>query len=214
MITLSLSKLEQARVNPLFIASEMAKEKLSKGGNVGFVSTFKTAARYYLENDLRSQDAVKELDNKLWMAFKETPQNNNRRKLFCESFLSYAQLFSNLDISISKFQVNLDWEIITNMKLTGHSPFLCSNENYKAAYYFSEKSVNWRAELKYALLQIYLAEKVFKCDVKYVKVGIYDISNRKFDLHTYEDFELDNAIEECKRVFNNVLSEYNRILNK
>lgn len=214
MITLSLSKLEIARVNPMSIANDMVKEKMNKGSRVGFVSTFKTTAREYHEKELNSRDVVQELDNRLWISFKENSQNNNRRKLFCESFLSYAQLFSNLDISISKFQVNLDWEIIPNMKLTGHSPFLCSNETYKVAYYFSEKNTNWRAELKYALLQVYLAEVIFKCDVKDIKIGIYDISDKKFDLHTYDDFELDNAIEECKQVFNNVLSEYNRILNR
>lgn len=132
--------------------------------------------------------------------------------MYCESFADYAQQFNSLGFKIDTFQINLDWEIIPQAKLTGHSPFLCSTNDYNVAYYFNEHGKEWRNELKYPLLQIYLADRYFHCDVGNIKIGIYNISNKKFDLHTYEDFELDNAIEEGKYIFKNVLSEYNRII--
>jgi len=210
MLKLSLSKLENARTNPVLVAQNLLETEKKNGGGQGFVSTFKLSVRNYHENDLDFKVALENLDHRLWAAFKDSPANNSRRTLYGESFTEYAQRFAALGFSIDTFQVNLNWEIISNAKLTGHSPFLCTHENYNVAYYFSEKGDDWRKQLKYPLLQIYLAEKFFKCEVEKMKIGIYNITTKEFDLHTYEDFELDNAIEEGKSVLKKVLTEYNK----
>lgn len=210
MIKLALSKLEAARKNPVLVARNMLETETNGGGSQGFVSTFKTEIRNYHEKQLEVETACKNLEHKLWSTFKDSPTNNSRRERYIESFRNYADNFSAFNWGVDKFQLNLNWEIVPNVKLTGHSPFLCSTDDYNVAYYFRETSDGWRNELRFPLLQIYLADNFFKCNVDQIRIGIYSIAEKKFDLYTYEDYELDNAFNEGKEVLNSVLIEYNK----
>lgn len=210
MIRISLSKLESARANPSIFAHSLIDIIKSSGGNPGFVGCWKTIARNHHETDSDNSRSIDKLNDKLFASFKENKANNDRRSSYIESFKSYLETFSDLELIIDKFQINIKWPLIPKTLLTGRSPFLCSDNNYKIAYFFQERFNDWQDELKYPLLQIYLAESFYKCDVSNIKIGVYSIYDKQFDLRTFEDFELDNALEEAKFVFKNVSDIYNK----
>jgi len=209
MVRVSLSNLENARTNPAAFARSLVGNKNS-GGIHGFVSKFKTVIRDFHEHDRDFKQSLRTLDEKLEAAFQPTSKNNVKRRLFCESYEAYNRQFQELGLSVDCFQRNIDWQLIRQAKITGVSPFLMSNDEYNVAYFFSEHFGNWQEELKYPLLQIYLAEYFYKCDVDKVKIGVYSVHNKVFDLKTYEDFELDNALEEGKSVLGEVANAYGR----
>lgn len=211
MLKVALSKLETARKDPTFVAQSLANGEKSGGGQ-GFVSCFKTVARDFHKHDRDLSYSVEDLNQKLWASFKECQANTKRRKAFCESFEEYNRCFKEMELSVDRFQINLDWQLIRKTKLTGHSPFLCSNDEFNIAYFFTDQAGQWQKELKYPLLQIYLAERFYECDVDKVKIGVYSIPEKGFDLRTYEDFELDNALEEGKSVLGKVASAYSKFL--
>ncbi|MDM8177762.1 hypothetical protein QT327_26000, partial [Olivibacter sp. 47] len=181
MIKLALSKLELARVNLSAVVQGMLHDT-GPGGSQGFTAKWKTVVRDYHEEDREFDFSLKKMDDTLWQSFKETSVNTSRRKLFCDSFKDYVKEFKDLGLTIDKFQLNLNWQIIPQAKITGHSPFLCSIKDKPIAYYFSETGGNWRTELKYPILQIFLAEYFYKCNVEEVQIGIYNIKERKFEL--------------------------------
>lgn len=209
MVRVSLSKLEAARRDPAFIGQSLAQNDQS-GGTRGFVSHFKSVIRGFHEHDRDFDEALETLNQDLWLSFIENQANTEKRKTFCESFETYHQLYKDMGLSVDKFQINLNWPLTQQAKLTGYSPFLCSNDEYNIAYFFVERAGQWQQELKYPLLQIYLAENFYKCEVDQVKIGVYGVRDKVFDLKTYEDFELDNALEEGKSVLKNVANAYNR----
>jgi len=209
MIKLALSNLERARINLSAVVQGMLQEK-GPGGSQGFMSKWKTSVRDYHEKDREVDFSLKKLNDTLWQSFKETPANTTRRELFCNSFKEYARQFNELGLTVDKFQLNLNWPIIPEAKITGHSPFLCSMEDKPVAYYFSELGGDWTKELKYPILQIFLAENFYKCDVDQVQIGVYNIKGKKFELKTYEDFELDNAYMEAKTLLKEVDKEYRK----
>ena len=210
MIKISLGKLETARTNPALIAQSILSQEGGKGGNPGFVGSWKTVVRSYHENKETQSLAMNKLSEKFLITFNPTKENREKSARFCDSFNNYCTEFTKLGLGIDTFQINLNWEILKQSVLTGHSPFLCSNETHNIAYFFQERSNDWQNQLKYPLLQIYLSEKFYKCDVDKVKIGIYNIVDKKFELKTYEDFELDNSLEEAKTIFKNVKLEYDK----
>ncbi len=84
----------------------------------------------------------------------------------------------------------------------------CSNDEYNYAYFFVEKAADWKKQLKYPLLQIYLAERFYKCDVQQVKVGVYGILDKAFDFTSFEDCKLDLALEEGKVILTDVANSF------
>jgi len=209
-LKISLGKLEIARENPKALAQALYAND-GGGGNKSFIGCLKNVVRSYHENRETESLALNRLNEKLAITFNSTKENIEKSKRFCDSFIHYAEEYSKLEIGIDRFQVNLNWELQPKRILTGHSPFLCSNEEINIAYFFQEKSNNWDQQLKFPLLQIYLSEKFYKCEVEKTKVGIYNVADKKFEFRCYEDFELDNALEEAKSIFKNVKLELDKI---
>lgn len=210
MFKLSLGKLEQAKNNPAQVANEMKANKTG-GSSKSYVGSFKKIVREFHEDKDEVSTALNRLSENLEITFKTTDQNVAKNSKFCDSFLEYANEFEEKLLAVDKFQINLKWELLPKSMLTGHSPFLCSTPTENIAYYFQEKGNNWEEQLKFPLVQIYLAEHYYKCEVDQLKVGIYNILDKKFELKCFEDFELDNAIEETKSIFKNVRSVYEKL---
>lgn len=210
MFRLSLGRLEQARLNPMQVANALKADKIG-GSSKSYVGSFKKIVREFHEDKDEVSTALNRLSENLEITFKTTDQNVAKNSKFCDSFLEYANEFEEKLLEVDRFQINLKWELLPKSMLTGHSPFLCSTPTENIAYYFQEKGNDWEAQLKFPLVQIYLAEHYYKCEVDQLKVGIYSILDKKIELKSFQDFELDNALEEVKSIFKNVKSIYDRL---
>lgn len=207
MIRVRLSMLEEARVNPTAVGSDIAR-KVKGMGRHGFVSEFKSVVSMVHNEEVQQYDAIGLLRDNLKLKFNDNKANGIKIINFCESLETYFQYFENMNLNVDDLKFSIDWPLISKAKLTGRSPFLCSNDEYNYAYFFVEKAADWKKQLKYPLLQIYLAERFYKCDVQQVKVGVYGILDKAFDFTSFEDYKLDLALEEGKVILTDVANSF------
>lgn len=91
-----------------------------------------------------------------------------------------------------------------------NTPNLVSNENGYAAFVYTEISMPWQVQLKFPLIQYYLAENIFKCPAYEVEIGTYCLTTSSFDMRKYTTQEMESAISETKGIFELVYKRYNK----
>lgn len=207
-MNISLSNLETARKDPKHFANMLKNGTLGGGGGKGsFMAEWKKALREYHKHRLEPQ-AVLELLKENFTRFQPTKINEDRKAVYYESLPFYIKEFEQRNLGIDKFQINLNWQLLQNVFLTGHSPFLTSSKDQNIAYFFCEQYSHWENELKYPLLQIYLANEFFKCETTEVLIGVYCIKDKYFYLKSYDDEELELAKEDTNEIFTKVKAEF------
>jgi hypothetical protein len=201
---LSISKLEEARFNPQTVATDLGKKSIfgSKGSFKGTFSNF--TGKFHASND--SETLYSQLADAYRLGFVTNAENSRRSDKYCEAFKSYTDYMKAHGFGLDNVYTRINWGILPDIFLGGNSPILCSTDTRNIAFSLEENSVNWQEQLKYPLFQMYLAERYYECEVDKVEVGIFNIHTKEFEFKVFEDFELDNAFEETKRVLKRVKS--------
>jgi hypothetical protein len=98
--------------------------------------------------------------------------------------------------------------MIPEVALTGHTPFSVSHDNGFAAYFFTEHPISWQEQLRFPLLQYYLAKNIFNCNLNELEIGFYCLSTLSFDLKTYSSSEVEDSIQETEGMFKFINNQY------
>lgn len=209
MIRVQCSKLEEVRANPVAFANMLKNDKSTNGGSYGMFACWQTKIKEVHQEKLTVTGAIKALQQR-FMSFADNASNRRKQDFLIDRMAPYFKNFDKQGFKLEKTMIHIRWELINDVMLTGHSPMLVSNDSFNVAYYFAESEIDWKEQLRFPLLQHYLATKYFSCQVDKLKVGIYCLRENKFSIQSYGLKAVENAIEEARSIFTTIDQEYNR----
>lgn len=105
---------------------------------------------------------------------------------------------------LDNFFTRINLKLLSDVLLGGNSPVLSSSDTRNMAFSIQESSSSWVYELKYPIIQKYLAENYYKCKVDEVEIGVFNIHTTQFELKTFDNIEIENAIDEARIVLGSV----------
>lgn len=209
MIKVQCSKLEEIRSNPIAFANTLKNDKSTGGGSYGMFACWQTKIKDVHQEKLTVTGAIKALQQR-FMQYADTTVNHKKQEFLIDRMMPYFKAFNEQGFKLEKTMINIKWELVSDVMLTGHSPMLVSNDNYNVAYYFTEYAMDWKLQLKFPLLQYYLATKYFSCPTDKLKIGTYCLNENKFSIQVYSTEEIERAVGEARAIFMAIKQEYMR----
>ncbi|MCO5937221.1 hypothetical protein NAF17_16870 [Mucilaginibacter sp. RB4R14] len=207
MINVSCSKLEFVRQNPIAFAQQMAANKNSGGGNFGMFQCWQSKAKALHTYEMDLQTAIKSLQQR-FMKYDENLNNKRKQEFLLDRLSPYWEEIKSKDFKYLSSQKRISWPILKNVSLTGNTPMTLSHSNGFIAYFYTENPISWQQELRFPLLQYYLAKNICNCSFDDLKIGVYCLKNLSFDLKLFTQTEIENSILEAEQIFKLVNENY------
>jgi len=206
MTKISIPQLEQARINPSRFGV-----KLRDDGPSSYLSGYPKSLRwldavlvYHNTDDL--SDAISELENK-FSSRKDTTKNRKELENLIIALDNYVNEYK------ARGYIHLDSKIILKRQL---SPFLelsgwiwlinLKPEGGYAGFIISKEvdEINWLLELRFPVIQGFIANNLYGCKSSDVEVGIIDYQTGEHYTTSYSDKDIEEAIEELDGIGNTV----------
>ena len=210
MIKIQCSILEQVRKNPALHGQMLASNNGgSKGGSHGMFAYWQDVSLKVHSGEMNLNEGIKELQ-KLFSRFDETQKNLKKQDFLQDCFVQYHKLFEKNRYQLSDSKRRMNWNITSSGLLTGLTPWVIKNNDRYCTYFVSEQQFQWENELRFPLIQEYLAEKHSdEYDTTRLDVGIYCLETNTFNFKNFVREELNDAVEETVGIFEKVEKVYN-----
>lgn len=208
MLKISISKLEQARTNPQAFALSLAESSKGFGNRGSFSGTFRSFIGKFHKEEVNKEKLYNQLQDTYKLQFVENSANNKRAEKYCEAFSAYTEYMLANGFGLDNFFTRIDLRMLSDVSLRGNSPILCSNDTRNLVFSIEEMPNGWQNELKYPILQKYLAERYYRCELNDLEIGVFNISSCKFELKVCDNLEIEAAYNETR----NVLGEVKRYI--
>jgi len=198
----SLSKLEEARLNPSNFVNMLNKSDNLKDSNLYRYSRYmcwqNAALHFHKFNNRR-------------LALQYLEEGLNKFKIIKKTPSLIEDYQDKLDYYISDFKQNnfyfIESRKIINMQLskelliTSKIPVvtMIKDKDY-FVYFFSIKYYQWEKELKFPILQSHFAESEFGCELSEVNVGIYCYETDVHYQNNYSEKEVKVALDELSEL--------------
>lgn len=200
----SITKLENARRNPKAFGSllmDAVKEPFSS--NPKSVRWLTAVANYHKNSNL--SEAV----NSLIESFsrrKQTKKNIAEVDTLITALYNYVNEHSSLSYTYFSHRHLLELTLSEKLKMNGWIWIINKTTNGYSGYTIvnNEDSNNWQSQLRFPIIQSYLAEKIFKCNVEKVEVGIINYYEGKHHRISYTTNEISLAFDELKLIGNEI----------
>lgn len=200
MIKFSITKLEDARVNPVAFAKLLLDGQVVTRG-FGYPKSLRwlnAVTAYHASSKIG--DAYVSIENALSNR-KDTAANRRELEKLLTSLSDYEKQIKNLSFHLIKAREPIDLPLTKKLRIGGQIPliYMKEDEGY-AAYFISKENADWQSELKYPILQNYISKKVFKTDPKQVDIGYIDYLTGQFHQECFSAPELKGAESELKEM--------------
>lgn len=201
MSNFSITQLESARRNPAefakAISSSTKEEKTPFNRYPQSMRWLNAISRYHNTNDINQ--AINYMES--WF---DTRKDNapNRRALrkFMEALGNYEHNIAAKGYNLinSRESINI---VIRSVTITGIIPviYMKPSEGF-AAYFISRKNITWAEELKYPIIQNYIATHIFNIDPIIIDVGYIDFTTGDLHEACYSKRQIKEAQDELKNV--------------
>lgn len=211
MIKISCTKLEQARNNPRLFGQLLAtEEEKDSGGQHGMFAYMKDAIRQVHAGIATESQGLKVLHN-YFLRFNDNPQNRAKQQKLAADYLVYHKKFALQKWEFLHGRKNINWLLHEEVGLTGHTPWVFESKEGFIAYYLVEAVPDgWRNELRFPLIQQYLADRILHCPTENIKIGYYILNTAGFDFDCFDDTVIDETVAATKQIFKTVHDAFNR----
>lgn len=211
MIGIPCSNLEQARKNRILYAERLSDgDKFTRGGTFGMFQHWQEIAQKMHMGDFGIGEALRQFESACGR-FAATTRNLDKQAHLLEDFVRYMKRYKAEQLVWREPRHQLRWPLIPQIRLTGITPWVFEGEKGLYAYFCHEQPVNWKEELKYPLLQRYLADDILHCRLGQLNMGVYCLQSRDFEWKRYSPLEVRTAVQETSQLFTDIFNEYSRL---
>lgn len=210
MTNISCSILELVKQDPIGFVQSLGNGSFQKGGTHGMFAYWQDTAKRMHQEGLSISEALKELNSIYRRRFEENPRNERKQELLYSSLVNYEKAYKSLRLSLHEGRKRMQWPLIPQIQLTGLTPLVFKRSNEYFGYFYSEKYFTWQMELKYPLLQSYIAKQIVGCHLKSLHIGLYFLENNSFESRNYTLGQVKDAIVETTGIFEKVNTEMSR----
>ena len=211
MIGISCSNLERARRNRVLFAELLSDgDKLSRGGTFGMFRHWQEIAKRTHMGDVGLGEALRQLESAC-EHFAVTTRNRDKQAYLMEEFVRYMKRHKSEKLVWNEPRHQFRWQLIPQVRLTGITPWVFKREDIYYAYFCLEQPAQWQEELKYPLLQRYLADHLLHCRLNQLQIGVYCLERRDFEWKRFLPLEVRTAVQEASQLFTDIFNEYSRL---
>lgn len=203
MSSLSITNLESIRKNPIPFARSLkigTYEKPSIGGRPKSVKWFDSILKYHETSDI--SQAVDKLESS-FSNRKNTTANQRELENLMNALYVYVEDYQRSGYFFVDKRIRLDIPITTTLKLTGWIWLVyMKSEGGKLGLIISKEvnELKWNLELRFPLIQNYIAQKVYGCALEDVEVGVIDFLTGRNYTKTYDKDEIELSLEEFEQI--------------
>lgn len=205
--------LERVKENPLSHARIMAGDEREKGGGTyGIFAYWQGAVKDVHRSKKSIKDAMNDLAKEYTARFEATPKNLEKEEKLMKVFNSYCKQYDKLGVEYLYSKKLVNWQLHDSVTLTGNTPWITKRgDEYVIIQVLEGAAGNWKNELRYPLIQKYLASYCLSCDVSNITMAVYSVKDNMFEIKNFSKKEIEAAITETKYLFTVVYNEYLRV---
>lgn len=143
--------------------------------------------------------------------FAATQRNRDKQIILLEEFARYIRQHKIDNFEFHESKRHFGWVLTPQVQLTGITPWVFIREGLYYAYFCQEKEMDWEGDLKYPLLQKYMADNIVHCRLSELHMGVYCLEKRKFKFKRYSQVEVRKAVQDATQLFTNIYTEFSRL---
>ncbi len=200
MNKISFSQLESARKNPTAFAKSLTAPSGSNPRFSKFMAWQLAVNRYHKEKGDLSK-AVNYFEATFMRNFADNSKNTAER----EDWILDLQAYSTDDIkgklTYVEHKKRISIPLTSKVRLGGELPLSkMNNKGGYSIYFFSRESTLWEGELRFPVIQNYVASTLYGVDLSEVEVGVYSLDLKKHLQRSFTQKEIDEAEKELKAI--------------
>jgi hypothetical protein len=197
----SITNLEKARKNPVEFAKLLSGAKSAENGFSGYPKSMRwlnAVCEFHKKGNL--SDAFESIENG-FSRRKNTAQHRRELAIFYQSLDKYKTETSKRKLALLKSREPILIRVNSQVEISGIIPliFMKPSSGF-AAYFISLQNPAWRSELKFPVVQSFVAETVFKTRVTDIEVGYIDYFTGEFNEVSFSHAEIKDSGDELQNI--------------
>jgi len=206
MAKFSISKLEVARRDPRKFALDLKSEP---GGGFAMKSMFmdwQRAVNNY-HNTQNENEAIKYLTTAFKNHFADNTANDRKLEEHIIKLQNYIQDADKKKLYFNEKLKRIAIDLSPSLLMTGVIPliYLNASSGYAVAYFQKVKG-DWISELKFPIIQNYVAKSLYGCGLQDVEVGVFSFEDGEHELHKFSQKEISQALKELTELGETITS--------
>lgn len=197
----SITNLEKARKNPVEFAKMLKSGKTSENEFGGYPKSMRwlNAVCEFHKNG-KLGDAFEAIKSG-FSGRKNTAQHRRELQMFYNSLDKYKTDVIGRKLVLLKSREKIHLKVNPQVKVAGIIPliFMKPTSGF-SAYFISLDTPAWRSELKFPIIQTFVAESVFKTNVEEIEVGYIDYYTGEFNETAFSVAEINSAVKELESI--------------
>lgn len=197
----SIGKLEKARKNPIEFAKELKSGISSDGGFGGYPKSMRwlNAICEYHKTD-KISDAFNSLEHG-FSGRKDTAKNRAELESFMQALENYESEVIKRKLALVKSREPINISINSQLRISGIIPiiFMKPIDGF-SAYFVTTENTDWEIELKYPIVQNFVAKEVFNTENKGIDIGYINYFTGEFQETNFSSVEIRQATKELESI--------------
>lgn len=197
----SITNLEKARKNTVEFAKMLKSGRTSENEFGGYPKSMRWLnAACEFHKDSKLADAFEAID-KGFSGRKNTAQHRRELQMFYTALDKYKTEIAGRRLALLKSREKIYIKLNPQVEVSGIIPLIFMKPTTGfAAYFISLNAPAWKSELKFPVIQSFVAESVFKSNVEEVEVGYIDYFTGEFNETSYSVSEINASLKELEGV--------------
>lgn len=200
MNKISFSQLESARKNP----TAFAKSLSSPSGDTPRFSKFmawQLAVNHYHKERGNLSTAVNYFETTFMRNFADNSKNTAEREDWILELIAYSDDNIKNKLTYVEHKKRINIPLTSEVRLGGELPLIkMNNKGGYSIYFFSRESTLWEGELRFPVIQHFVATTLYNVALSEVEVGVYSLDFQKHLQRSFTSKEVDDAVKELKAI--------------
>jgi hypothetical protein len=203
----SITKLEIARRNPKAFAKLLKTDAASDSAFGGYPKSMRwlnAICKYHASKNI--SDAITSIEN-AFSNRQDSAKNRQELESFINSLGTYENEIDKRGLNLIKSRESINIVLSPLMKITGQiSAIFMNNDSGFSSFFVSKPSQNWENELKYPIIQHFVAKDIFNVEDNEVHVGYIDFLSGHIFSTKYSDKDIKSSLEELNSIGSSISS--------
>lgn len=200
MNKISFSQLESARKNSAAFAKSLNAPSGSTPRFSKFMAWQLAVSCYHKERGNLSK-ATNYFEATFMRNFAATSKNTVERENWILDLQAYSTDDIKKKLTYVEHKKRISIPLTSKVRLGGELPLIkMNNKGGYSIYFFSRESTLWENELRFPVIQNYVASTLYGVDLSDVEVGVYSMDLKKHLQRSFTQKEVDDADKELKAI--------------
>lgn len=195
----SITELETARRNPVDFGKALKNSSTSANGFGGYPKSMRwlnAICKYHEEQDI--SPAILSIETG-FSNRKDNAKNRQELETFIDALSNYESEIKKRKLSLIKSREPVNIVLTTLLKVSGQIPVIFMKPNIGfCAYFITKENSTWESELKYPVIQNFIAADIFNCEANVIDVGYINYYTGEFHETSFSMSDIKSALKEMK----------------